>query len=98
MKIPRDSYMNSKIKLPMTIALLFIILLGVCVKINQVMKNQEDKKEQTIEQIAYENNKKDPIVYLKENEIFTPYLVVTSDYNGNVLLVMIPCPTKRMMS
>ena len=47
---------------------------------------KDDKK--TIESIAYdENSNEDYLVYIKEDNVFEPYLVITSDYDGNVLLL-----------
>ena len=37
--------------------------------------------------IAYDESKDNPVIYLKENDEYVPYLVLTSDYNGNVLLL-----------
>ena len=41
----------------------------------------------TLEQIAYDNNKNNPVIYLKESDEYVPYLVLDSDYHGNVLLL-----------
>lgn len=41
----------------------------------------------TLEKIAYDKSKKNPVVYIKENNEYVPYLVLTSDYGGNVLLL-----------
>lgn len=45
------------------------------------------KADTTLEQIAYDESKDNPVVYIKENNDYVPYLVLTSDYNGNVLLL-----------
>ncbi|MDE7269069.1 MAG: hypothetical protein K2N81_01180 [Acetatifactor sp.] len=41
----------------------------------------------TLEKIAYDRSKKNPVVYIKENDEYVPYIVLTSDYDGNVLLL-----------
>jgi len=42
----------------------------------------------TIDDIAYHKySKVDCVVYIEENNQFEPYLVITSDYDGNVLLL-----------
>lgn len=45
------------------------------------------KENLTLEKIAYDRSKKDPVVYIKENGEYVPYLVLESDYDGNVLLL-----------
>ncbi len=43
---------------------------------------------ETIEDMAYDKTgRSDCVVYLKENDKYEPYLVLDSDYNGNVLLL-----------
>lgn len=41
----------------------------------------------TLEKISYDKSKENPVVYIKENGEYVPYLVLTSDYGGNVLLL-----------
>lgn len=41
----------------------------------------------TLKKIAYDYSTKDSVVYIKENGEYVPYLVLTSDYGGNVLLL-----------
>ncbi len=41
----------------------------------------------TLERIAYDRSRKNPVVYIREHETYVPYLVLTSDYDGNVLLL-----------
>lgn len=41
----------------------------------------------TLEKIAYDKSKENPVVYIKENNEYVPYLVLTSNYGGNVLLL-----------
>ena len=45
------------------------------------------KENLTLEKIAYDNSRENPVVYIKENGKYIPYLVLTSDYGGNVLLL-----------
>ena len=46
------------------------------------------KNEKFLSDIAYKKNKSyENAVYIKENGVFKPYIVLTSDYNGNVLLL-----------
>ncbi|MDR3121277.1 MAG: DUF6273 domain-containing protein [Clostridiales bacterium] len=45
-------------------------------------------KTYTLRELAYDvNSKQGYIVYIDENGFYTPYLVLSSDYNGNVLLL-----------
>ena len=64
-------------------AALFFLLLAIMLTISNCGK--EDNL--TIAKIAYDNSKDNPIVYINENGAYVPYLVLTSDYNGNVLLL-----------
>lgn len=41
----------------------------------------------TLEKIAYGESWRSSIVYIKENEEYIPYLVLTADYDGNALLL-----------
>ncbi|MCM1186214.1 MAG: DUF6273 domain-containing protein [Lachnoclostridium sp.] len=41
----------------------------------------------TLEKIAYDSSWRDYTVYIKENEEYVPYLVLTADYDGKVLLL-----------
>ena len=64
---------------------LYLLLLGGC---GQMLFNTDKERNLTISNIAYDVNKKSGYtIYLSENEILTPYLVLTNDYDGNVLLV-----------
>ncbi len=52
------------------------------------MKNSNSTKEQTLKDIAFDVNKKAGYtVYIEENSTFVPYLVLTSNYNGQALLL-----------
>ena len=64
-------------------AALFFLLLAIMLTISNCGK--EDNL--TIEKIAYDNSKDNSIVYINENGAYVPYLVLTSDYNGNTLLL-----------
>lgn len=54
-----------------------------------MMKDFSKKTEPvTIGELAYDVNEKDGYtVYIKENEIYVPFLVITNDYDGNTLLL-----------
>lgn len=59
------------------------------VNVDEKNKNNEDiKSMKTIDDLSYDNNSKENyIVYIEENNVYEPYLVLTSDYGGNVLLL-----------
>lgn len=44
-------------------------------------------KNLTLEKIAYDKSFRNPVVYIKEDNGYAPYLVLTSNYDGNVLLL-----------
>lgn len=46
-----------------------------------------DEGNLTLKKIAYDYSTKNSVVYIKENGEYIPYLVLTSDYGGNVLLL-----------
>lgn len=62
---------------------LFFVLLSIMLMIGGCGK----KENLIIEKIAYDESKDNPIVYINENDEYVPYLVITSDYNGNTLLL-----------
>ncbi len=68
-----------RIRVPM-----FLLLCGILV---MIMGGCEEKKDLTLEDIAYDNHSRNYVVYIKEEEDYAPYLVLTSDYHGNVLLL-----------
>ena len=45
------------------------------------------KTEMPLKNLAYGRTKGSNVVYIKEKEEYAPYLVLTADYNGNVLLL-----------
>ncbi len=47
----------------------------------------ESKRNLTLERIAYDRSPNNPVVYIKENGEYVPYLVLESDYDGHVLLL-----------
>ena len=64
---------------------LCLLLLGGC---SQMSLHTDKERNLTINDIAYDVNKNlGYTIYLSENEILIPYLVLTNDYDGNVLLV-----------
>lgn len=59
------------------------------------------KENLTLEKIAYDNSRENPVIYIKENGEYVPYLVLTSDYDGNVLLLrenLLPEPMQYKLS
>ncbi len=74
----RETYMRKKK------GLVFLILCGILV---MMLGGCEEKKDLTLEDIAYDNHSRNYVVYIKEEEDYAPYLVLTSDYHGNVLLL-----------
>lgn len=55
----------------------------------------------TLKQIAYDHTGENSVVYIKENGEYIPYLVLTSDYGGNVLLLrenLLPEPMQYKLS
>ncbi len=64
--------------------LVFLLLCGILV---MMLGGCEEKKDLTLEDIAYDNHSRNYVVYIKEEEDYAPYLVLTSDYHGNVLLL-----------
>lgn len=65
-------------------AVIGIVLIGIALAI---WLCRGDENPDTLEKIAYDHSKKNPVVYIKENDEYVPYLVLTSDYDGNVLLL-----------
>jgi hypothetical protein len=62
-----------------------LLLIGGC---NHMPLQTGKKHNKTIEDIAYDKNSKEEcLVYVKENDVFEPYIVISSDYDGNVLLL-----------
>lgn len=60
------------------------IMISGCESLN----NSNSTKDETLKDIAYDVNEKfGYTVYIKENSAFVPYLVLTSDYNGQALLL-----------
>jgi len=43
--------------------------------------------ELTIEKLAYDESNDNPVVYIYENGEYIPYLILSSDYDGNTLLL-----------
>lgn len=63
----------------------FLILIGGC---SQMPLQTGKKHSKIIGDIAYDtNSKEDCLVYIKESDDFVPYIVISSDYDGNVLLL-----------
>ena len=86
--------MKEKLKrfIIISIILIFLIIVSFICYINY-MKNSDS----TIGDIAYDRNRfVNNIVYLKENEKYVPYIVVTNNYSGNTLLLRKECLEKSM--
>ena len=53
-----------------------------------MIKQNDENGKLTINDIVYDVNKNSNYtVYVRENEKYVPYLVLTNDYNGNILLL-----------
>ena len=80
----KENHKDVKWTMILSVALC-LLLLGGC----KQMSLQTDKERNlTIKNIAYDVNKKlGYTIYLRENEQYVPYLVLTNDYGGNVLLL-----------
>lgn len=63
------------------------ILMGVLMLLLLSMHGCGINKTITLKHIAYDNEKKNYIIYLKESNEYVPYLVLDSNYNGNVLVL-----------
>ncbi len=51
------------------------------------LKTRKEYKK-TIDSIAYDTNSKEEcLVYIQESQVFEPYIVISSNYDGNVLLL-----------
>lgn len=70
--------MISKKSLAVIIACLLLITFFTCI-------HKADM--QTISDISYNNCEEDNLIYIKENERYVPFIVVTDDYGGKTLLV-----------
>lgn len=69
---------------------IFFVIISATILISgcKSMKKVRTSDIFTLKDIAYDVNKKSGYtVYIEENSIYCPYLVLTSDYNGNVLLL-----------
>lgn len=67
------------------IVIIGMVLLGTVVIILLVSRMGESTT--TLEKLAYDQTGKKYRVYIKEDDEYVPYLVLTSDYDGNVLLL-----------
>ncbi len=75
----RDRKLFMRRILAAAVGVVVVIVLAVC-------RNGGDGQ-LTLEKISYDKSKENPVVYIKENGEYVPYLVLTSDYGGNVLLL-----------
>lgn len=66
-----------------------LLLLGGC---SEMQLQKEEEYGKTISDIAYVvNTQEECLVYIKESKSFEPYLVISPDYGGNVLLLRKIC-------
>ena len=66
------------------VAILAVLLLGM----NIFSSCSEKKDISTLSDLVYnKQNKSNNEVYLLENDVYVPYLVITDDYKGNALLL-----------
>ncbi len=75
----RDRKLFMRRILAAAVGVVVVVVLAVC-------RNGGDGQ-LTLEKISYDKSKENPVVYIKENGEYVPYLVLTSDYGGNVLLL-----------
>lgn len=62
-----------------------LLLLGGC---SQMLSQTGENKIKVISDIAYDvTRNEDCLIYIEENNGFEPYLVISSDYGGNTLLL-----------
>lgn len=71
--------------------LLIVIIMLFCLSGCGITENEEDRTDKSptiLEDIAYDMDASHGYrVYIMENNAYTPYLVLTSNYNGNCLLL-----------
>ena len=84
MKTKYREYANLKIFCLLSLmSITSIFLLVACENKKKYLSNIE-----TIEELSYDYvSEEDCIVYIEEDGAYVPYLVLTSDYDGNVLLL-----------
>ena len=64
-----------------------IVVLGTVLAIWLIIRAQNREEYTTLEEMAYDKSGRKTVVYIKENDGYIPYLVLESDYGGNVLLL-----------
>ena len=64
-----------------------IVMLGAVLAIWFITRAQNREEYTTLEEMAYDKSGRKCVVYIKENDEYIPYLVLESDYGGNVLLL-----------
>ena len=64
-----------------------IVALGAVLAIWLIGRAQNREEYTTLEEMAYDKSGRKTVVYIKENDEYIPYLVLESDYGGNVLLL-----------
>ena len=76
--IERDRGMTNKVILG---ALILIYTLGICCGCNS------QDKVNSIADISYDNDALEHEIYILENDQYVPYIVISNNYNGSVLLL-----------
>lgn len=70
--------MKKRIFVSICMCVSFLFLVSGC---------RQEKKAETVSDLAYDNGKEVNEIYVCENNKYVPYIVVTDDYNGNTLLL-----------
>ena len=85
MKKKNRDYINNK---KMFCLLIFIFITSIFLLVACGEKVVDMSNIETIEELSYDYvSEEDCIVYIEEDGAYVPYLVLTSDYGGNVLLL-----------
>ena len=69
------------------IAVIVMTFAGFVMIFMPQMEEEAEDENTTLEKLAYDQSGRKKAVYIKENGEYVPYLVLESDYDGNVLLL-----------
>ena len=69
------------------IAVIVMMCAGFVMVFMPKMEEEAEDENTTLEKLAYDQSGRKKAVYIKENGEYVPYLVLESDYDGNVLLL-----------
>lgn len=84
----KDSIKNRKrLVIEILVYVIIIVLPSVLLAIGLNMVYGGEDENTTLERLAYDQSVRKYAVYIKENGEYVPYLVLESDYDGNVLLL-----------